>query len=40
VISVFLGFQYFQERHIRKRLFGSVVMAAGAVLIVMFGARR
>jgi drug/metabolite transporter (DMT)-like permease len=39
VISVFLGYQYFQERQIRKRLFGSVVMAAGAVLIVMFGSR-
>ena len=40
LISVFLGYQYFQERQIRKRLLGSVVMAAGAVLIVMFGARR
>jgi drug/metabolite transporter (DMT)-like permease len=40
LISVFLGYQYFQERHIRERLFGSVVMAAGAVLILMFGARR
>ena len=39
LISVFLGYQYFQERQIRKRLFGSVVMAAGAVLIVMFGTR-
>ena len=39
LISVFLGYQYFQERQIRKRLFGSVVMAAGAVLIVMFGSR-
>ncbi len=39
LISVFLGYQYFQERQIRKRLFGSVVMAAGAVLIVMVGSR-
>jgi drug/metabolite transporter (DMT)-like permease len=36
-ISVFLGYRYFQERNIRKRLFGSAVMAAGAMLIVVFG---
>jgi drug/metabolite transporter (DMT)-like permease len=40
LISVFLGYRYFQESHIRKRLFGSFVMAAGAVFIVMFGTRR
>jgi len=39
VISVLLGYRYFQERRIRKRLAGSIVMGAGAVLIVMFGAR-
>jgi drug/metabolite transporter (DMT)-like permease len=38
-ISVFLGYRYFQERHIRKRLLGSAVMAAGALLIVVFGRR-
>jgi drug/metabolite transporter (DMT)-like permease len=40
LISVFLGYHYFQESQIRKRLFGSIVMVGGAVLIVMFGARR
>ena len=39
LLSVFLGHRYFQEGHIRKRLFGSVVMAAGAVMIVVFGGR-
>jgi drug/metabolite transporter (DMT)-like permease len=39
LISVCLGYHYFQERQIRKRLAGSLVMVAGAVLIVMFGAR-
>jgi drug/metabolite transporter (DMT)-like permease len=39
LISVFLGYHYFQESQIRKRLAGSLVMVAGAVLIVMFGAR-
>lgn len=37
VISVLLGFRYFRERNIRKRLFGAAVMAAGAVLIVVHG---
>jgi drug/metabolite transporter (DMT)-like permease len=40
LISVFLGYHYFQESQIRKRVFGSIVMAGGAVLIVMFGSRR
>lgn len=40
LISVFLGYRYFQERQIRKRLAGSLVMAAGAVLIAMQGKGR
>lgn len=40
LLSVFLGYHYFQERQIRKRLVGSAVMVAGAVLIVLFGAGR
>lgn len=39
LLSVFLGHRYFQERHIRKRLFGSIVMVAGAAMIVVFGGR-
>jgi drug/metabolite transporter (DMT)-like permease len=39
LISVFLGHRYFQERNIRKRFFGSMVMVAGAVMIVVFGGR-
>jgi drug/metabolite transporter (DMT)-like permease len=37
LISVFLGYRYFQEGQIRKRLVGSLIMAAGAVLIVVRG---
>jgi drug/metabolite transporter (DMT)-like permease len=37
LITVYLGHRYFQERNIRRRLFGSVVMVAGAILIVTFG---
>jgi hypothetical protein len=37
---VFLGYRYFQEGQIRKRLFGSAIMAAGAALIVLLGHRR
>jgi hypothetical protein len=40
LISVFLGYRYFQEGQIRKRLLGSVIMAAGAMLIVLLGHRR
>ena len=39
-ISVFLGHRYFQEGSIRKRLLGSIIMAAGAAFIVVQGARR
>jgi drug/metabolite transporter (DMT)-like permease len=37
LVSVFLGYRYFQEGHIRKRLLASVIMAAGAALIVLQG---
>jgi drug/metabolite transporter (DMT)-like permease len=37
VISVLLGYRYFRERNIRKRLFGAVVMAAGATLVAGSG---
>jgi drug/metabolite transporter (DMT)-like permease len=37
VISVFLGYRYFKERHFQKRLLGSLVMVAGAALIVTMG---
>jgi drug/metabolite transporter (DMT)-like permease len=40
LISVFLGYRYFQEGQIRKRLLGSAIMAAGAVLIVLQGHSR
>ena len=40
LISVFLGYRYFQEGQIRRRLVGSVIMAAGAALIVMVGHGR
>jgi drug/metabolite transporter (DMT)-like permease len=34
LISVFFGYRYFEERHIRRRLAASGIMVAGAVLIV------
>ena len=37
LISVFLGYRYFEERNIQRRLVGSVIMIAGAVLIVGLG---
>jgi drug/metabolite transporter (DMT)-like permease len=40
LISVFLGYRYFQEGQIRKRLLGSAIMAAGAALIAFQGHSR
>jgi uncharacterized membrane protein len=40
LISVFLGYRYFQEGQIPRRLLGSAIMAAGAILIVLLGHRR
>ncbi len=37
LISVFLGYRYFAERNIRRRLIGSLIMVAGAMLIVSLG---
>ena len=37
LFSVFLGYRYFQERNIPRRLFGSVLMIAGAVIIAAPG---
>jgi drug/metabolite transporter (DMT)-like permease len=33
LISVFLGYRYFSERNIGRRLFGSLIMIAGAIVI-------
>ncbi|PYR90176.1 MAG: hypothetical protein DMF84_22035 [Acidobacteria bacterium] len=35
LFSVFLGYRYFEERNIAQRLFGSVVMIIGAVIIAL-----
>jgi drug/metabolite transporter (DMT)-like permease len=39
LIGVYLGHRYFQERNLRRRLVGSVVMVIGAMLIVTLGRR-
>ena len=39
LIGVFLGYRYFREGQIRKRLIGAAIMSAGAALIVMQGRR-
>ena len=40
IVSVLLGRRYFAETNIGQRLVGSIVMAAGAALIVLFGHRN
>ena len=37
LLTVYLGHRYFQERNLRRRLLGSLVMVIGAILIVTFG---
>ena len=37
LITVYLGHRYFAERNIWRRLIGSLIMVAGAVLIVTLG---
>lgn len=36
IVSVFLGYKIFSEKNIAKKLFGSVIMVIGAVLIILF----
>jgi len=36
IISVGLGYAFFKERNIRKKLFGTVIMIIGAALIILF----
>lgn len=37
LLSVFFGHHFFAEKNIRRRLIGSLIMVAGAVMIVSFG---
>ena len=37
LISVLLGYRFFAERNIRRRLVGAVIMVAGAMCIVAVG---
>jgi drug/metabolite transporter (DMT)-like permease len=39
LVTVYLGHRYFQERNIKRRLVGSVIMVMGAILIVALGRR-
>jgi hypothetical protein len=36
LLSVGLGYRYFQERNIRRRLVGSAIMVMGAALVVAY----
>tara|TARA_R110002012_G_scaffold317476_1_gene533883 strand:- start:19785 stop:20672 length:888 start_codon:yes stop_codon:yes gene_type:complete len=35
IISVLLGYRFFQEKHILKKIIGSAIMIAGSVLIIL-----
>lgn len=36
ILSVILGWKYFKERSIKKKLAGSLIMTAGAILLILF----
>lgn len=36
IISVILGYRFFKEQNIRKKLIGSAIMIAGSVIIILF----
>jgi uncharacterized membrane protein len=36
IISVLLGYKFFQEQEIRKKLIGTVIMITGSVIILLF----
>jgi drug/metabolite transporter (DMT)-like permease len=40
ILSVFLGYKFFQETNIVRRLCGSLIMVVGAGCIIVFGTRH
>lgn len=36
ILSVILGWKYFNECHIKKKLLGSMIMTIGAILLILF----
>lgn len=35
IISILLGYRYFQEKDVRKKMIGSLIMIAGSVMIIL-----
>ncbi|KIC63961.1 EamA family transporter [Chryseobacterium taiwanense] len=35
IVSIIFGYQFFQEKDIRKKVFGSLIMIAGSILIIL-----
>ena len=40
ILSVFLGYRFFQETNIARRLLGSLIMILGAAFIIFFGTHH
>ena len=36
VLSVVLGWKYFKETQVRKKLFGSLIMVIGSVILILW----
>jgi drug/metabolite transporter (DMT)-like permease len=39
LLSVFFGYQFFQEQNLFRRMLGALIMMAGAIFIITFGAH-
>ena len=37
IVSVVLGYKFFKEKDIGKKLLGSFIMVTGSVLIILYG---
>ncbi len=35
IVSVFLGYKFFQERDVKKKILGSTIMIAGSIMIIL-----
>ena len=35
IVSIIFGYKFFQEKEIRKKIMGSIIMIVGSVLIIL-----
>ena len=37
IVNVILGYKFFNEKNLTKKLFGSLIILAGSILILLLG---